>query len=170
MDILTVNAAAPLPTDPSALWSNAILDLLQTHEFPAALTAMMQTAQERYWSGDTSLAHAQALAALKLAQEIGWMQEEALLFKLLAQMAFDEGRSKDGHDHLLDAIALFQELDQWAEAALLTRWYAEHLSFLGALPEAKAAFKLAHERFLNCQDEAAAAGCLADLQAIEALD
>lgn len=175
------------PTSPrEALW-----DLLQRlasderDEDPAALAALAQEAKsEREWaiallSGLTAArsyyerhaleeGRAHAIAALELARETGNVLAEAHAYRLLALVAFDQGRSKDGHDHLLDAMAAFEDAGRQHEVPTLTRWYAEHLAVLGAKAEAEAAFQLARRRFLAVGDEEGARLCELDLAAMQA--
>jgi len=138
----------------------------QRREFPAALLAELLRVKGHYCRGETGVAHAAGLAAATLAREIGDDLAEAHAHKWLALIAFDEGRSKDGHDHLLDALAGFETAGAPEELPTLTRWYGEHLAFLGATEEAQRALRLARERYLDAGDLAGARALEADIAAV----
>jgi len=136
--------------------------------FPGALLARMYLAHNYYESERGQDAHKTAIRALLLAQEIGDLLAEAQLRRLLALIAWDEGRSKDGHDHVLEAMIAYEQLGREAEIAPLMRWYGEHLGVLGAMPEAEEALREAERRYKVLGDENAAQACAADLLAVRA--
>jgi hypothetical protein len=134
-------------------------------EFPLALLAGMHAIRLSYESEALEEARNSGVLTLQLARETGNVLAEAHAYRLLALIAFDEGRSKDGHDHLLDAMAAFEDAGRQGEVPTLTRWYAEHLAVLGAIEESVQAFTLARERFLDVGDAAGARLCELDLAA-----
>ena len=136
--------------------------------FPGALLARMYLAHNYYESERGQDAHKTAIRALLLAQEIGDLLAEAQLRRLLALIAWDEGRSKDGHDHVLEAMIAYEQLGREAEIAPLMRWYGEHLGVLGAVPEAEEALREAERRYKALGDENAARACAEDLLAVRA--
>jgi hypothetical protein len=135
-------------------------------DFPVALLAGLLSAHAHYDAHALEDARRLAISTLELARETGNVLAEAHAYRLLALIAFDEGRSKDGHDHLLDAMAAFEDAGRPGEVPTLTRWYAEHLAVLGAKEEAEAAFRLARERFLAVGDTEGARLCELDLAAL----
>jgi len=136
--------------------------------FPGALLARMYLAHAYYQGERGQEAHKTAIRALLLAQEIGDLLAEAQLRRLLALIAWDEGRSKDGHDHVLEAMIAYEQLGREKDIAPLMRWYGEHLGVLGALPEAEEALREAERRFVALGDENAAQACAKDLAAVKA--
>jgi hypothetical protein len=159
-----IEAAADQPDELEALAAEAERD----RHFPGALLARMYLAHAFYETERGQEAHKTALRALLLAQEIGDLLAEAQLRRLLALIAWDEGRSKDGHDHVLEAMIAYEQLSRPQEIAPLMRWYGEHLGVLGALPEAEEALKEAERRFRALGDENAARACAEDLAAVKA--
>ncbi len=134
-------------------------------EFPLALLAGLHAMRLSYEAETLEHARNVGVLTLQLARETGNVLAEAHAYRLLALIAFDEGRSKDGHDHLLDAMAAFEDAGRQGEVPTLTRWYAEHLTVLGAIEEAVQAFTLARERFLAVGDIEGARLCELDLAA-----
>ena len=136
-------------------------------DWPSALLAENHAARRAYIDEKAALARELALSALTLARELGDDKAEGPLYALLAVLAWDDGRSKDGHDHALDAIACFAAQGEQAATALMTRWYGEHLAVLGALPEASSALRDAERRFRDIGDVAGAEACAADVEALQ---
>lgn len=102
--------------------------------------------------------------ALSLAAQVGLLEYEAVLYEQLALIALHQGRSKDAHDHLLDAMALCEDLKRPQQSAQLTRWYAEHLAALGAAEEAKQAYQIALQKYAAIQAWSCHQQCQRDLQ------
>ncbi len=136
--------------------------------WPSVLLARMSLAQLHYENERGQLAHRNAMAALLIAQEIGDLLAEAQIRRLLALLAWDEGRSKDGHDHILEAVAAYEQVGESKEIPVLMRWYGEHLGVLGAYPEADQALADAEKRFRDAGDESGAQACAADRLAVKA--
>ena len=149
-------------------WLAVARQARQARDWPSALLAENHAARLAYLEDKPALARELALSALTLARELGDDWAEAPLYALLALLAWDDGRSKDGHDHALDAIASFAQQGDEPSTALVTRWYGEHLGVLGALPEARTALRDAERRFRYIGDLAAAEACAADVEALQA--
>lgn len=148
----------------------ALLEVAETamaeRDFPVALMGLLLAAKAGYQGDRIGLARAAGVRAVECARQVGDLAGEAHAYRLLALIAFEEGRSKDGHDHLLDAIASFEDAGLAAEVPVLMRWYGEHLALLGATAEAKHAFGVAKERFGALGDQAGADGCARDIAAL----
>lgn len=136
-------------------------------DFPAALLARQYAARAAYHADASMMARELATYALSLARELADAQAEPAIFSLLAVLALDDGRSKDAHDHLQEAIAGYDALEQKGPCAVLLRWYGEHLQLLGAEPEAKAALSDAARLFRELGDEQAAKACVQGGAALE---
>lgn len=95
------------------------------------------------------------------AMEAGNRLLEADAHFALAHAHFDAGRSREGHDELLEAMALYRRLES-DEAriglARATRVYGEHLGVLGSVDDARQALELARLMFRELGDEEAARG------------
>ena len=164
-DLLERLCASDVPQAADALHALS-LEAQSARDFPVALLAGLLAARANYEAHALETGRALGISALELARETGNVLAEAHAYRLLALIAFDEGRSKDGHDHVLDAMAAFDEAGRHEEVPTLTRWYAEHLAVLGAKEEAQAAFRLARARFLEVGDQAGARLCELDLAAL----
>lgn len=148
-------------------WLDASQRARTDRDWPSALLAENHAARLAYLEDKPAMARELALSALTLARELGDVAAESPLYTLLALIAWDDGRSKDGHDHILDALAGFNQQGAHYCVALLTRWYGEHLAVLGANPEARHALQDAERRFRELSDFAAAEACVADVRALE---
>jgi tetratricopeptide (TPR) repeat protein len=101
------------------------------------------------------------------AMEAGDLLTEADAHLAMAVHAFDAGQSKDGHDALLEAMALYRQID--AEPgktglARATRMYGEHLGVLGSESDARQALLLARVMFADLGDDLAVQGIDEDLR------
>ncbi len=130
----------------------ALGQLLNVMESPAEATEALEQAAAR-------------------AMEAGLALVEAEAHVTLATIAFDAGRSKDGHDALLEAMALYRGLegpDAQRGLAVAVRLYGEHLGVLGGKDEAAQALRLAQAMFRDLGDATAVAGIEADLAELDA--
>jgi hypothetical protein len=164
-DLLQRLCADDRPQDDAALAALGA-EAKAVRDFPVALLAGLLVTRSAYQAHTLPDARQSGVSTLELARETGNVLAEAHAYRLLALIAFDEGRSKDGHDHLLDAMAAFEDAGRPNEVPTLTRWYAEHLAVLGAKDEAEAAFRLARDRFLAVGDTEGARLCELDLAAL----
>lgn len=106
-------------------------------------------------------------AAIARSMEAGTPLVEADAWLALAHGGFDAGRSKDAHDALLEAMALYRDLDgEHAKRGLArtVRLYGEHIGVLGDATEARQALELARIMYLELGDGQAAQGIAADLE------
>jgi|GEM_PF-4399486 len=150
-------------------WS--LLDLqnlcFSLHDYDGCV-CVATTRCQYYYLNDTPSAMFQArdigIFALSLAQQVGLLEYEAILYEQLALIALHEGRSKDAHDHLLDAMALCEDLNKPYQSAQLTRWYAEHLAALGAAQEAQQAYQIAINKYAALNAWSLHQQCQQDLQ------
>ncbi|MFM2153926.1 MAG: hypothetical protein RL199_2361 [Pseudomonadota bacterium] len=108
--------------------------------------------------------------AVARSLESGLPFVEAEAWYGLAMAAFDEGRSKDGHDALLEAMALYRGLDgddARRGLARAVRAYGEHVAVLGGAEQAKEALRLAGAMYGALGDAAEVAGVDADAKDID---
>jgi len=108
--------------------------------------------------------------AIARAVEAGNPLLEARAWFVLATTAFDEGRSKDGHDALLEAMTLYRAgdgLEAQQGLALATRTYGEHLAVLGSASDAREALRLSRAMYDALGDAAAVAGIDDDLTRVD---
>lgn len=109
--------------------------------------------------------------AIGRAMEGGAARLEAEAWLRLASACFDNGLSKDGHDSLLEAMALYREIadadpsDVPAKHSLAQciRLYGEHLGVLGSESDAKQALELARIMYLDMGETEIARSVEADL-------
>lgn len=127
----------------------------------------------RHLLGDEKGARASFEEAIGRAMEGGSRLLEADAYYALAMLAFDHGRSKDGHDALLESMALYRDLDGDEAKAKLARAihaYGEHLAVLGDAKAAREALSLARAMFADLGETALATGVeseIADLARYE---
>lgn len=128
--------------------------------------AMLGAGDVRRLLGDAAGARDAYEEAIARAMEGGERLVEADAHFALALVAFDQGHSKDGHDALLEAMALYRDEGgdeaKW-RLARAVRHYGEHLGVLGSTPEARQALELARAMFTDLGDRAAADGIADDL-------
>jgi hypothetical protein len=101
-------------------------------------------------------------AGLPLVEAEGWYA--------LAMVSFDEGRSKDGHDALLEAMALYRSLDDRdgrRGLARAVRAYGEHVAVLGGAEQAREALGLAGAMYADLGDESEVIGVAADAKDVD---
>lgn len=119
---------------------------------------------------DAKGARALLTDAVARAMEGGVPLVEAGAYLALAHASFDLGRSKDGHDALLEAMALYRSLDgrpAMEGLARSMRLYGEHLGVLGDAKEARNALEIARVMFADLGDAEGAAGVVADMARLE---
>ncbi len=112
--------------------------------------------------------------AIARAVEGGVPVIEAEAWFGLASTFFDHGRSKDGHDALLEAMALCREIseaspdDRTAKARLARaiRLYGEHIGVLGSESDARQALELARIMYADLGEAAIAQSITADIAAL----
>ena len=127
----------------------------------------------RHLMGDEPGARASFHEAIARAMEGGSPMLEADAHFSLAMLAFDHGRSKDGHDALLESMALYREMDSLegrTKMARAVRTYGEHIAVLGDAKAAREALLLARAMYLDLGDGAAVAGVDQDLSQLKALE
>lgn len=120
-------------------------------------------------SDDTDAARSALEEAMARAMEAGDMMLEADAHFALAHAHLDAARSKDGHDELLEAMALYRRMDSVearTKLARATRVYGEHLGVLGSESDARQALELAKLMFTELGDAEAAAGIDEELERI----
>lgn len=120
-------------------------------------------------SDDPDAARSALEEAMARAMEAGDAMLEADAHLALAHAHFDAGRSKDGHDELLEAMALYRRMDSVdarTKLARATRVYGEHLGVLGSEEDARQALVLAKLMFTELGDTEAAAGIDEELERI----
>ncbi len=109
-------------------------------------------------------------SAVSRAVEAGLPLVEAESWYALAMASFDEGRSKDGHDALLEALALYRCVDgveaKWGLARAV-RAYGEHVAVLGGSEQAREALTLAGAMYADLGDAAEVQGVAADAKDVE---
>lgn len=128
--------------------------------------ALLGAAEMQRFTGEPAAAIATLNDAIARAVEAGEPLVEARAWFVLATTAFDEGRSKDGHDALLEAMTLYREgtgREAQEGLALATRTYGEHLAVLGSASDARDALRLARAMYDALGDPSAVAGIDADL-------
>lgn len=128
--------------------------------------ALLGAGQMHALAGNLASARVSLEEAIARSMEGGVPLVEADAWLALAHAGFDDGRSKDGHDALLEAMALYRELEG-PEAqqglALTVRLYGEHIGVLGDAEEARHALELARIMYGELGDEAAVRGIRHDL-------
>ena len=110
--------------------------------------------------------------AVARAVEGGLPDVEADAWLGFAGAAFDGGKSKDGHDALLEAMALSRTLADEApddrarkeRLARTIRIYGEHLGVLGSDADAKQALELARIMYSDLGDQEFARGIQEEIQ------
>lgn len=108
--------------------------------------------------GDERAARDAYESAIGRAMEGGSRMLEADAHFGLAMLAFDHGRSKDGHDELLEAMALYREMPELEgrrKMARAVRTYGEHVGVLGDPDAARQALQLARAMYRDLEDAAA---------------
>ncbi|MFM2152005.1 MAG: hypothetical protein RL199_440 [Pseudomonadota bacterium] len=108
--------------------------------------------------------------AVARSLEAGLPLVEAEAWYGLAMSAFDEGRSKDGHDALLEAMALYRGLDgddARRGLARAVRAYGEHVAVLGGSAQAKEALTLAGAMYGALGDAAEVEGVASDAKDVD---
>ena len=104
--------------------------------------------------------------AIGRAMEGGVPEVEADAWFAMASACFDSGISKDGHDALLEAMALYRQLadeapenrERKARLARAIHLYGEHLGVLGSESDARQALELARIMYEELGDTAAVEG------------
>lgn len=132
--------------------------------------AMLGVGQLRALSEDLRGAREALQEAVARAMEGGDALVEADAHLAIAACAFDAGQSKDGHDALLEAMALYRQQDSAPAKvglARATRLYGEHLGVLGSESDARQALQLARLMFEDLGDEAAVRGVDEDLRLLK---
>ena len=133
--------------------------------------AKLGTGDVHRLAGNDEAARAAYEEAAQRAVEGGSVLVEADAHFALALTAFDAGRSKDGHDALLEAMELYRREPGDAAKSRLARsvrLYGEHLTVLGNAVEANRALELARSIYRELGDAGAAASVDEDLKRIEA--
>jgi tetratricopeptide (TPR) repeat protein len=113
--------------------------------------------------------------AISRAVEGGVPEVEAEAWFALAAACFDAGLSKDGHDALLEAMALFRKLADEApedagrkgRLARAIRVYGEHLGVLGTESDARQALEIARLMYADLGDDAAARAIADDVRSLK---
>lgn len=161
--------------------AGAETEALATYEEAAALAgelfapdvearALLGAGQMYALAGDLASARLRLEDAISRSMEGGVPLVEADAWLALAHAGFDDGRSKDGHDALLEAMTLYRD-HEGAEAqqglALSVRLYGEHIGVLGDADEARHALELARIMYSELGDEAAAGGIQGDLTRLQ---
>lgn len=133
--------------------------------------ALLGAGQLHALSGNLASARQRLEEAIARSMEGGVPLVEADAWLALAHAGFDDGRSKDGHDALLEAMALYRGLDGDAARqglAQSVRLYGEHIGVLGDTAEARQALVLARIMYTELGDEDAARGVGEDLERLDA--
>lgn len=94
----------------------------------------------------------------------------------LASACFDAGASKDGHDALLEAMALARDLadrnpgdrDRKVQLARAIRLYGEHIGVLGSESDARQALELARIMYADLGDSDAARSVQEEIEKLNA--
>lgn len=127
----------------------------------------------RHLMGDEPGARAAFHEAIARAMEGGSAMLEADAHFSLAMLAFDHGRSKDGHDALLESMALYREMstdEGRTKMARAVRTYGEHIAVLGDAKAAREALELARAMYRDLGDDAAVEGLDDDLSQLKSLE
>lgn len=164
--------------------AGAEAEALATYEQAAALAgelfapdiearALLGAGQMHALAGNLASARLRLEDAVARSMEGGVPLVEADAWLALAHACFDDGRSKDGHDALLESMALYRDLEVEGAAAqqglaLAVRLYGEHIGVLGDTAEARHAFELARIMYSELGDDAAAGGIQGDLERLHA--
>lgn len=138
-------------------------DVDDLHTEAQALFGLGETCLALDDEGGAARAFGEAAAR---AMEAGDALLEAEARFALATVAFDAGQSKDGHDELIEAMALYREESEARpdevhikrRLARAVRVYGEHLGVLGSEQDARQALELAKRLFVESGDEALARG------------
>ncbi len=144
-----------------ALLRQTALDASLAFDPAVEATALLAMGELLNAEGDGAAAAAPLEEAIARSMEGGVPAVEARAHALLATLYFDAGRSKDGHDALLEAMALYRaqdDADSRRGLAVCMRLYGEHIGVLGSTEEAVQALRLAQAMFRDLGDEAAAVG------------
>jgi tetratricopeptide (TPR) repeat protein len=134
--------------------------------------AMLGVGEMRLLLGDDLGARRAFDEAIGRAMEGGDAHVEAAAWFCLASSCFDAGLSKDGHDSLLESMALYREIADADPAdiaaktrlAQCIRLYGEHLGVLGSESDAKQALELARIMYLDLGETEIARSVEGDLE------
>jgi tetratricopeptide (TPR) repeat protein len=134
--------------------------------------AMLGVGEMKVLADDSRGARSAFDEAIGRAMEGGLPEVEADSWFALASACFDSGLSKDGHDALLEAMALYRELadaapedrDRKARLARAIRLYGEHLGVLGSESDARQALELARIMYEDLGQQEIAAGIREEME------
>jgi tetratricopeptide (TPR) repeat protein len=134
--------------------------------------AMLGVGEMRLLLADDAGARRAFEEAIARAVEGGAPDVEAEAWFRLATAFFDAGRSKDGHDALLESMALLRQMaddapDDAAVKARLARAirvYGEHLAVLGTESDARQALEIARLMYVDLGETQVAAAIDADVR------
>lgn len=150
-----------------ALYREAARRARETFDPGNEARAMLAIGALRAQAEDSQAAFEALNEAAARAMEAGDLLLEAQTHHALAAAYLDAGRSKDGHDALLEAMSLYRRVNR-PEArvglARTTRMYGEHLGVLGSADDARQALELARIMFVDLGDQEGARGVEEDLQ------
>jgi hypothetical protein len=166
LEMAEVRRRAGDETGALALLGEAAVQAKANFEPALEAQAMLGTGQLLTLGGNDKAARSVFEEAVARAMEGGDVVTEADAHFALATLAFDSGRSKDGHDALLEAMALCRDqdtLDGKRRLARAVRLYGEHIGVLGSAEDARQALELAWVMFDDLGDAQAAAGVRADI-------
>jgi tetratricopeptide (TPR) repeat protein len=138
--------------------------------------AMLGVGEMRLLQDDPAGARQAFDDAIGRAVEGGDPEVEAEAWFGLASACFDAGASKDGHDALLEAMALARDLadrsptDRMKKGRLAraVRLYGEHIGVLGSESDAKQALELARIMYTDLGDLEAARSVQQEIEKLNA--
>ena len=144
--------------DALALFRAAAEQARDSFEPELEARAELGAAAMLHLAGDEAGARTAYEGAVGRAMEGGSRMLEADAHFGLAMLAFDHGRSKDGHDELLEAMALYREMAERegrVKMARAVRTYGEHVGVLGDVESARQALRLARAMYMDLDDAVA---------------
>ncbi|MEW5848399.1 MAG: hypothetical protein AB2A00_06270 [Myxococcota bacterium] len=143
--------------DVEAAYAHALHWAHQAGDHLSAARAHLGRSRALRLLGQGDDARAAADLAAQLAQHAGQdaahRSVEGAALLQLAELALDEGHSKDAHDHLVAALEALDESGDRAGLAAAARAYGEHLAVLGAWDEARAGLTLAARLYRELGDD-----------------